>query len=319
MPFIAHVGVALSNDFTAYEKNKWFFIKNTNQLKFYWRLSEDHVYEVACLLFNDKHKALTAAKYIYCAVLYNLLRKGISIKESGCESYAKQLYCAELDGDRKDYPESSFFWDPHHIGGGLGPDVYEIPGTLEDFDRIYNARNIGISWAVQTTNSVLDFDNYDTAPFCYSQTAQPLLNTVVQADSAMDIGLQMTLYCGLLEHLAENGNKDADVVSEIDVLIQHVNDSSLSKEKTESLVSYLERGKERSSRQKCLGLCSKYAKERYGCHPVKKIIDDAYSIRSAYSHGEDCSNRYSGPAPYIKLVVLDVLKGYMNDKEASHA
>lgn len=319
MPYIAHVGVALSNDFTAYEKNKWFFIKNKNQLKFYWRLSEDHVYEVACLLFDDKHKALTAAKYIYCAALYNLLHKGISIKESGCEFYAKQLSCAELDGDRKDYPESSFFWDPHHIGGGLGPDVYEIPGTLEDFDRIYNARNIWISWAVQTTNSVLDFDNYDTAPFCYSQTAQPLLNTVVQADSAMDIGLQMTLYCGLLEHLSENGSKDADVISEIDALIEHVNDSPLSNDERKRLVKYLKDGKEISARQKCLRLCEKYAKEKYGQHTAKNIFDAAYSIRSKYSHGEDCSNRYSSPAQYIKLVVLDILKGYMNDKEAPHA
>lgn len=319
MPFIAHVGVALSDDYTAYEKNKWFFIKNSNQLNFYWRLSEKNVYEVACLLFDDKYKALTAAKYIYCAALYNLLRKGISIKGSGCEFYAKQLYCAELDGDRENYPESSFFWDPHHIGGGLGPDVYEIPGTLEDFDRIYNARNIGISWSVQTTNSVLDFDNYDTAPFCYSQTAQPLLNTIIHADNAFDIGLQMTLYCGLLEHMSENGSKGADVISEIDALMQHVTKSALPDKEKASLINYLSDGKEISARQKCLKLCYKYAKEKYGPHTVKKIFNDAYSIRSKYSHGEDCSNRYSGPAPYIKLVVMDVLKGYMNDKEAPHA
>ena len=69
----------------------------------------------------------------------------------------------------------------------------------------------------------------------------------------------MTLYCGLLEHMAEDKPKHPSVISEIDSLIEHVRLSSLSLEEKSSLVSYLGFGKNISARQKCRLLCQQYA------------------------------------------------------------
>ena len=319
MPYIAHVGIQLSKDYISYEKNRWFFIKKSGEYNYHWRLNSNGIYEVVCELFDNKEIALFTAKNIFVTALYNLLYKGIAIADAGCQFYEKTLFIPELDGSREDYPESSFFWTPKRFGGGIGVDVYEVPESFEDFDKIYSKKffqNIKIS--VTTTASVLDFDNFEKSYFIYSKITQPLLYTIIQADTVFEIGLQMTLYCGLLEHLADDKQKNPDVLTEIDSLVDHVMSSDLSKDEKKSLVHFLQSGKKVSARQKCNSLCQQYAKEHYGHYSRKQILDDAYSIRSIFSHGEDCSNRYTGPAPYIKLVVRDVLFGYMKDHDNNH-
>ncbi len=126
----------------------------------------------------------------------------------------------------------------------------------------------------------------------------------------------MTIYCGLLEHLSQGKNKEDDVVSVLEELIEHVERTTvLSREKKESLINYLKIGKRESSRQKCLKLCDVYANKRYGGVTCKQIIDEAYRIRSAFSHGEKTEKQYSKYAALMKVVVLDVIKNYMREKE----
>lgn len=313
MPYIAHVGVQLSTEYTAYEKNHWYYIKEAHGLRYHWRINDYDVYEVVCELFSNKELALLGAKYIYVTVLYNLLYHEIDISYAGCDYYAKQIW---LDEEKEHYPEGTFFWSPTLLGGGFGPDVYEVPESFEDFDNIYkNLCHISKDTRIVIKDSkpALDFDNYDKGYFIYNQMTQPLLYTIVQANSIFEIGLRMTLYCGLLEHMAEEKPKPPSVISEIKSLIEHVKLSSLSQEDKSSLINYLKQGENISARQKCKLLCQKYAKDHYGPYTTNQILDDAYSIRSAFSHGEDCSKRYSGPAPYIKLIVLEVLIGYAND------
>ena len=120
MPYIAHAGVQLAEEYTAYEKNHWYFIKSERGLNFHWRINDHSVYEVVCELFQNKEFALTAAKHIYVMVLYNLLYKGIRIANAGCEFYEKSLLA---DDNKENYPESTFYWTPKCIGGGLGPDA----------------------------------------------------------------------------------------------------------------------------------------------------------------------------------------------------
>ena len=310
MPYIAHAGVQLYEYYTAYEKNHWYFIKNFEGYNFHWRINDENIYEVVCELFADKRLALFAAKSIYVTMLYNLLYKGIKITNPGCESYAKSL---TPNDNNEPYPDNTFYWTPKCIGGGIGPDVYEVPESFEEYDQLYKKVFWDLPFSVSTTAPALGFDNYEKFFFTYNETTQPLLNTIVQADSVSEIGLQMTLYCGLLEHLSDDKQKDPDVISEIDLLVNHVDSSSLADESKNSLIAFLKSGKTISARQKCKFLCQQYAKEKYGPYTTKQVLDDAYSIRSAFSHGEDCHNRYSGPAPYIKLIVLDVLYEYMKD------
>ena len=317
MPYVAHVGVILADDYSAYEKNKWCLLSQQNGLRFHRRIGKNNSYEIACELFEHRSQALLAAKYIYTMMLFNLLYKGIHITDGGCTIYEKRLFDPKIDGDVTDYAENSFFWTPKHMGGGIGADVYEVPTSFEEFDEIYKGLGLELSFSTRCNGLELEFNNYGTSPFLYDRESQKLLDIVIRADSVYDIGLQMTLYCGLLEHLAPECNKEDAVISLLDQFVDRVNDSQLPDNQKASLTNYLNIGKKESSRKRCLMLCSKYAKEQYGEHKTKDIFEDAYSIRSAYSHGADCSNRYSGPAPYIKLVVLDVIKGYMTAKQAS--
>lgn len=317
MPYVAHAGVILSDDYSVYEKDKWYLLSPKNGLHFYRRIDKNNLYEIACELFTDKEVALRAAKNIYTTMLYNLLWKGIHIADGGCDCYEKRLYNPDIDSDITEFAESSFFWTPVHIGGGIGVDVYEVPNSFDEFDAIYKNRSLRLSFSTRCDSLDLEFDNYDTSPFLYDKESQGLLNTVLQADSVFDIGLQMTLYCGLLEHLAPENDKKPEVIAVIDQLIEQVKDSILRDDQKASLTNYLNIGKKESARKRCLMLCNLYAKGRYGKYKTKDIFEDAYSIRSAYSHGANCSNRYSGPAPYIKLVVLDVIKGYMKARQSA--
>ena len=45
--------------------------------------------------------------------------------------------------------------------------------------------------------------------------------------------------------------------------------------------------KEKSAREKCRLLCDKYARPYYGEYDTRTIVNSAYSIRSAYSHGNE--------------------------------
>jgi len=300
-------------DYTAYEKNHWYKIKQVNDLRYHWRISDDRVYEVVCELFANKEQALVAAKSIYVTMLYNLLNKEIGIENAGCEFYARSLFIPGMDGNIEDYPESSFYWTPKRQGGDIGPGVYEVPESFEDYDRVYGDTLREEIDSAYIDIPVLDFQNYDTSPFEFSKKIQPMLYTIVQAEAVFGIGLRMTLYCGLLEHMAEDQLKQPEIISEIDLLIKHVNSSCLPSEDKRTLASFIGLAKYLSAKQKCLLLCEKYAKEEYGGVSTKEIFNDAYSIRSSFSHGDECNGRYSGPGSYIKFVVLDVLAGYAKD------
>ena len=151
--------------------------------------------------------------------------------------------------------------------------------------------------------------------FFYSRKAQELFRVIEYADliGAGEFGMQMTLYCGLLEHLAEDREKDEDVLQIIDVLLCVVNGSGLSSEKKLSLSNFLMTGKKVSARQKCNDFIRRYAPGNYYGYTSKKIFEDAYSCRSAYSHGSEVELRM--PAYYFKYVLLDIIKGYMQEKQ----
>ena len=92
-------------------------------------------------------------------------------------------------------------------------------------------------------------------------------------------------YCSILEHMAEDGNKCEASQAEIDALINHVKDSTLSCEEKNQLISFLGSGRRLSARQKCINLLNKFAKHSYDGYTPKKIFDEAYSLRSAFAHG----------------------------------
>ena len=130
--------------------------------------------------------------------------------------------------------------------------------------------------------------------------------------------MKMTIYCGILEHLSENKQKEQDVINTIEDLINNVKQTDLSQKNKDSLIGFLRSGENISARGKCLLLCKKYSKPTYGGYTCNKIIDEAYGIRSAFSHGYNCDNMNPDCSAYIKYIVLDVIKNYMKEKESKY-
>lgn len=315
MPYIAHAGINLKDDYSNIKKDEWHFIKTINEIEYKWRLTHDSTYDVIAGLFTDRKAALDCAKQLYVALLYDLLRAGISIEDAGCDLYQPLEYIEELDGDYESWlaNEEYFFWDKKKQGAGrTGPGVFEAENGIEEFAEYeFVDMSVKISWS----DAKLDFESIDTYLFEYSKETQQLLNTVVVADSIFDFGLQMTLYCGLLEHLAENEQKEPEVLQVLDQLINNVEESSLSLEQKQSLQNFLTEGKRQSSRKRIKALCQKYAKPMYNAYSTESIIGKAYSARSAYSHGN--TGGYSDEARYIKFAVLDVIKNYLREEEGN--
>lgn len=315
MRYVAHVGVKLQQDAPAYEKGKWKTIKSLEKIEYKWRLNANLLYEVIAGVFCNKDDALKCAKQVYVTLLYSMLKGQIPVAEAGCEIfYEPRFYNADRDGsfDAYEKTENFFFWDSHLIGGQLGPGVYEVEESIEDFDK-YKFLDVGIS--ISRPDMVLSFDNVDDYTFTYCRQAQQLLSTVMTADKIGDYGMKMTLYCGLLEHLSKDSDKSDTVKAEIDALISHVESSDLSKPEKEQTINFLRIGKSISARQKCLSLLKRYARETYGDYSSKKVFDEAYSLRSRFSHGSEIEDIQIGTSRYMKYVVLDVIKSYILEKE----
>ena len=314
MAFVAHAAVQLANDECPNEKNLWHFVKQINGIEYRWRFRKDYLYELVAGVFEDPNDALKCAKQMYVSLFYELVWRGFQIKDAGCSSYEIRLSHNEepkVRGYQGD--ESFFFWNKHYRGGRIGPGVFEVNRSIDEFDEYHflEARFSIIR------DSDLNLENVDAYHFSYCREAQEFFNTIMLAENASDYGMKMTIYCGLLEHLSESKDKERDVIRVIGQLINSVDDSDLSPEKKESLKNYLRNGRRMSARQRCVTLCERYAKLNYGGFSCKKIIDEAYSIRSAFSHGENCENRYSLCAAYIRRLTLDVIKNYMKEKETT--
>lgn len=312
MAYVAHAAVQLSDGESQNEKNVWHFIKRNDSIEYRWKFCNDFTCHIIAGIFERATDALQCAKQLYVSLFYELVWHGVPIADAGCSSYETRLFHDE-EPKVKGYSgdESFFFWTKRHQGGKLGPGVFEVDQSINEFDeyRFFSGTLSG------KRESDLNFENVDAYYFSYCREAQEYFNTIMLAENAYEYGMKMTIYCGLLEHLSENCDKEQDVLCVIDDLVKYVDGSSLSSEKKDSLKNFLNTGRKISANQKCVALCERYARQKYGGYTYKKIIGEAYSIRSAFSHGENSGNRYSACASYIKLVVLDVIKNYMREKE----
>lgn len=125
----------------------------------------------------------------------------------------------------------------------------------------------------------------------------------------------MTIYCGILESLAICKKKNNSVIKEINYLKEHVEHSKLLQNDKNQLLNFLETGKSASSRQKCKDLIKKYSKKTYRGISASKIFDEAYNLRSQFSHGYSVTYDDVHYSYLIKLLVLDVIKNYILENE----
>ena len=317
MPYVAHAAIQLANNECPNEKNVWHFIKQNNSIEYRWKFCNDYTYHVIAGVFGNANDALQCAKQLYVSLFYELVWNGIQITNAGCSLYETRL-SHDDEPKVKGYSgdETFFFWTKRYQGGKLGPGVFEVDQSIDEFDE-YRFWNVTLSIK---RDSDLSFENVEEYYFSYCREAQECFNAILLAENAFEYGMKMTIYCGILEHLSESRDKEQDVLSVLDELVDYVNSASLSKENKDSLKNFINSGRKISARQRCNTLCARYAKQSYGGFECKKIIGKAYSIRSIFSHEGNFENCYSECASYIKFVVLDVIKNYLREKEtATHA
>lgn len=306
MRYIAHAAVKLQDGILDEQKNKWVHIKNSDHIEYRWRVCGDRFCEIIAGPFDDKFDALRCAKKMQVTLLYATIGRYTFLEKA-----VPDFYSPDLDSDKTGVIENgeSVFHSIRVRQRFAGPSVFEVIDSIDEFDD-YKPVSISIS----TSSTVhLDLSNIDTGSFHYNCTVHDLFQSIEVAENAHNFGIRMTIYCGLLEHLAKDARKENEVQTEIDALVEHVNESNLSHENKSQLLQYLEAGRNQSARQKCRKLIERYANEYYGDYPAKKVFDTAYSLRSKFSHGEIV--QHNAIASHIKNVVLDVIAGYMCEKE----
>lgn len=313
MFYLARCAVILNCDINDFQKNTWY--KYPNDTKYKMRLKDDLCLEVICSCFENKFEALNCAKNMYAALIYHLLKNDYMIENNECCCY-NYFNIHELGSYSEADEEKLFIYSPdsHYHYTGFG--VFEVPNSTEDFDKLYSFEVISCTFS--SSGNLLKKFNPQKTVFSYNSEVETLLYDLIEADCASNLGLKMTIYCGLLEHIAglciEQKAKDDDIISFIDELITQTKKSGLDKNKTNQLISYLNKGKDKSALSKCREVIGKYAKQEYGGYKTKDIINKAYKIRSTYSHGEN-TPLYNSMVEQMKFILLDVIKGYVLEKE----
>ncbi|MBQ8881960.1 MAG: hypothetical protein IJY70_01015 [Clostridia bacterium] len=313
MLYVAHVGIQLKNITTTAEKDRWHIIKTVNNIEYRWKINKDLLYEVLAGVFTDRVEALKCAKQIYVTLLFSLLRGRIRVAESACESYAPRFYHLSEWAECSTcfYPNDECFEGTKQLTNGqLGLGVFEVDNSIDEFDK-YFFLQIEMS---SSYDSNLNFDNVDEYMFLYNKEAQELFSNILLAENTQDYGMRILIYCSILESITDNSLKSPKIISILDDFIHELDNLEISNDEKSQLKNLLNNGKNMSSRQKCKELVKKYGKSHYGDYPAKKIIDDAYSVRSTYSHGKRYHN-VKETTKYMRYVVLDVILNYMQKKE----
>lgn len=314
MFYLARCAVILKCDIDDFQKNTWY--KYPNDPKYKMRLKDDLCLEVICSCFEYKLEALNCAKNMYAALIYHLLKCDYTIASETCCCCYNCFNIHELGSYSEADEEKLFIYSPesHYHYTGFG--VFEIPNSTEDFDKLYSFEVISCTFS--GNGNLLRKFNPQKYVFSYNSEVESLIYDLIKADRASNLGLKMTIYCGLLEHIAglciKQKKKDDDVISFIDEFITQTKKSSLDKNKSNQLIEYLRRGKNKSSGDICREVISKYAKPEYGGYKTNDIISKAYGIRSTYSHGA-CAPFANSKVEQMKFILLDVIKGYMHEKE----
>lgn len=314
MPYVARAAVKLSESGSDSSVHEWHVCDSEDDLKCKWRVLRSGIFEVISGVYNDRYEALACAKNLYVQLIYKLMLKHYSIADGGCTLYETRLYNGHLD-----YPltaeafidrEEFFFWSKQWRGGTCGPGVYEVESSIDEFDEY------AFLW--ETLTACRDFEigisPNIAAPFQYSRQSQPLLNDLISADSAPSYELGITLFTCIIEHLAETQEKPAPALEAIDKLMNYAQTLDLEEEEIRKIRSYIGNAKYESSRGKCQRVARAYAQEKYHGIETKTIVSEAYSVRSAFSHGSSVECSKYPHAHLIKLVALDAVAGFLRSQ-----
>ena len=314
MKYIAHAGIKVDTELSSFEKENWYSIKNVNGIEYRWRFTQDFICDVIAGPFSDKATALTCAKRMFVSMFYLLEGSQFAIiNDAGCGIYEPRFFDAETDVSEDLFlsTEGYFFFDKRYKSFHLGPGVYEVESEMSE---VLNNKCLEATWYLSYDNE-LDVSRVDEYLFTYCKEACEYLNGIILADKIISIGLQTNIYCAIIESFSKKSEKSKDFLDVIDKMYELASKAQLENDEKQALLNDLDAGRFEGARKSCYLVCEKYARKKYGIYECKRIISDAYSVRSQFSHGAKEKKHYPDSIKYLKIVVLDVLKNYFREKE----
>lgn len=311
MKFIAYASLVIQDSYDEYECDKWVGIKKEGEIEFRWRISSNNEIEVISGVYDNPLEAIACAKRMYVNLFNFLFKHQIFVVADGYDTFYYPNIFPEDELEKK-YDlgdEVHFIWPVNHRCSPLGVNVFEVNDSLDEIDDHYTKAPISFKMVV-TEEKPFIFDDIDAECIDYSREASMFLHKIFLAERAKNFGDKMSIYCSMLEGLTPREEKDEVVRSEIDKLITSIDDLNVSKSEKDKIRTALENLKYISAKGRCLRTTSLYANEFYNGVNVKRIIDEAYKIRSAYSHGDEIDKSKNKNAHLITLVALDVINNY---------
>ena len=285
--------------------DNWHIIKEENNIIYKWRVNQNR-YQLLIGEYTDIVQAKSDFNKLYVSLFYNYIYNILNKPRVGSIG---MLF-------RENIPQ--ILYEHKHYCSGAYAAIHEI----EDMSEIENMKLIsGRVLLKSDINNYFDFNNlFSDDYFNYSEESNHYLYVLNLAHNINDDGLKMTLLCGLLEKISIQENKSDAVVSEIERLISMIDKSKLSDKEYEQLKNYLNDGKRESARQRCIKTINKYANDFViNGYDAKTIVSDAYSIRSAYSHGDnqkkESSNKMKESANYMFYLMLHIVNEYFKEKQ----
>lgn len=305
MKYVAHVLIKIDDirEFTDASK-EWTIITNINNKEYLFKIDNNYLEVISCY-FDSQEDALQEAKKMYVSLIVYLLKYNIQISNVNCEFYGNCLF------EPDDYTLENIYrtYTRNYSGCSYGPNVYEVNESYKEMTNelleceiLYDDEGI-----VKVINKSLD-----NRSVVYNDEIREYLFDIIIADNIQIDGIKYNIYCSILESFAIEEKKDKTVISTIDELKEIVSNKDIDNNIKNELYNFLENGKNLSARRKCTKVCGKYAKDKYGEYSTNKILSEAYSLRSKYTHYH-LNDKKSKVAKLIKYVVLDVVINYFNN------
>ena len=279
--------------------DNWHILKEENNIVYKWRVDQNR-YQLLAGEYTDIVQAKLDFNKLYVSLFYNYIYK---IRNKSRVGTIGMLF--------SEYAPQILYKYKHYCTG-----AYAAIHEIENLSEIENLNPLSgeIALVADVTN-YFDFNNLFTGDyFNYSEEANHYLFVLNLAHNIDDDGLKMTLLCGLLEKISTLENKSDAVISEIERLISMIDKTKLSEIEFEQLRNYLNNGKRESARQRCIKTINKYAHDfMINGYNAEKIFSDAYSVHSAYSHGDN--KKHGTSAVYMIYLMLHIVNEYFKEKQ----
>lgn len=315
MPYVASAGVTIDKTYPLPTDGKWVDIKNVEGIEYRWRVKDDTLLQAVAGIFTDGKEALSCAKKMYVNLIYAVMALdtnfGKRISPDITSPYIEELHGQWTEEEYYD-DELYFYYDEHNKGGLEGPAVLEVRQSIDEADEYPNiVMEVTVQW-----DSPVELGGIDGMTFPCTEETLPILSVLVDASMATDQHLMVTQFTCVLEHLVDEKEKSPELCAAIDELVESLAKVELDGQEKEQITNCLLNFKREGGRNKVRRIAAEHARESYGGHKTRDIVNKAYDVRSAYAHGGHETAEKLETARFVRFVAMDVARSILMERYA---